>query len=39
MIKAYYHANIRIVTEFLGVLPHLAGPIEVRLNGGRGELK
>jgi hypothetical protein len=37
-MKAYYHANIRIVTEILGVLPHLAGPFviqrAVRLNGG-----
>src|SRR5688500_20365588 len=33
IIKAYYHANIRIVTDILGVSLHLDARRAVRLNG------
>jgi hypothetical protein len=33
IMKAYYHANIRIVTEILGVFVALAAQFQVRLNG------
>jgi hypothetical protein len=32
-MKAYYHANIRIVTEIRGVWLALAARLQLRLNG------